>query len=425
MILALLAFISSLIMSSLPNDHYEFPKVSEHMKFSMFISLILMFMHKVESYYTREWTVCRFYSGLKKISFLQEHGEIVFLVFCTTFLLSTILMLLMICYEQWIHYNLLIWGCQLINETHHISKAIMRKAYYSGSYSAVLLVLWANLHYFPYLGIMYDYDWTFVSYLVSFASIVCLTIFCIEVWEVPKRKFRSILITGGGRGIGAELMEMFASENTFINICGRERRSLEKIKRKCEIFGADVMISDFDISDKEKLKSFISTANNRRALDLVICNACCKGTEKQQSDVNLVATIDTINQSMNILQKRSVIAVMSSLGIFQNTPNDHFYMAIKSALYHYSKSIIPLGLQKKIKIVTVCPGMARPNASLFSMTYKQAAEIIHNGLICEKDFIIFPMYQWIGLRLFSILPMVMQANIIALFMKKDLNNIDH
>ena len=96
--------------------------------------------------------------------------------------------------------------------------------------------------------------------------------------------------------------------------------------------------------------------------------------------------------------------VMSTLGIFQKTPYEHFYMSVKKALYHYTESVMAVGKNKKIKVVPICPGMARDKKDIFTMTYSEAAENIYYGLENQRDYIIFPFYQWFTLKIIETLP---------------------
>jgi short-subunit dehydrogenase len=314
------------------------------------------------------------------------------------------LITLMVCNDAWIHYSLVVWGGQLLNEIHHVSKMFMYKHYYTGSYSAATLVFWGIFHYFPEFALMQGYDYMYGMSLSIIVSIVSFLVFCLEVRKVPVKEYKSILITGGGRGIGAELMQMFANEDCMINICGRDIEYLNAVKMELEERGADVFVKAFDISDDEQLKRFMDDANNKRPLDLLICNACTKGTEQQQANVNLVATVKTLNRGLEIMKPGGVIAVMSSLGIFQTTPYDHFYMSIKRALYHYTVSAMPVAMKKGLKVIPVCPGMARKVPGTFAMTYRQAAGVMYEGLRKKRDYIIFPCYQRIALCCLGWLP---------------------
>ena len=402
MILALLTFLGCCGYSFFDNTLVN--TANYETKFSLIITLGIMILHKVESYLTKEWEECRFYNALKKINILQQHGEIVFLVFVTTFILLMSLMTLIVCNEKWIKYSLLIWAGQLLNETHHLSKSFMYSRYYTGSYSAFIMVLLAIFDFCPVLSINYGYSYNFGMYSAMMVSSISFVIFCIEVKDVKKRKFHSILITGGGRGIGAELAKLYSKEKATIFICGRDKDPLEKIKLQGEKLGGNIITKVVDISNKIDLETFINESNKTEPLDLLLCNACTKGSLQKQCDVNLIGTVNTLNKGLDIMKPNTTIGVMSTLGIFQKTPYEHFYMSVKKALYHYTESVMAVGKNKKIKVVPICPGMARDKKDIFTMTYSEAAENIYYGLENQRDYIIFPFYQWFTLKIIETLP---------------------
>jgi len=385
-------------------------------KRDMIITFILMILHKVESYYTEEWLHCPFYKAVgEKI----PGGKNTFLVFCSTFIILTHLVFMQICDNDWNYYIVAVWGGAMINEIHHVSKTFVYSTYYSGCVTAYFMVLYSMFIFFPNYALMWGVS-AWVGMLVS--SCIVVIAFLVFVWEVTVHEPyqpMSILITGGSTGIGAELMASFAKKDCHITICGRSKEKLDTCKERLTKLCATVTVEELDIGDEVKLKNFISEANSRKPLDLVIANACTKGTHKEEAAVNLAATITTMEHAL-VDMSSGTIMVMSSLGIFQTSPFESYYISIKRALFNYGVSMVPVAAKQGVKMVVCCPGMSRDSPGRFAMSYKESAEQVRIGLASKQNVIIYPYYQYIALSVFGLLPYSLQSVIYG----KQLKNKD-
>jgi len=321
------------------------------------------------------------------------------------------LFVLQICDHRWNIFLIAIWGGQLLNEIHHVSKTFVYGTYYSGTCTAIVMVLYAIFVFFPNYFWMWGVEnWvgTFVAFVIATAS---FTVFAWEVTEYEVYQPSSILITGGATGIGAELMAMYARKGCVISICGRSKERLDAIKEKLVASGAEVNTSVLDVSNEVELKQFIDEANDKKPLDLLLANACTKGNYKEEAIVNLAATVATVDYGVSVMvgNHRATVVLMSSLGIFQTSPFQRYYISIKRALFDYGVGMIPVANKNGAKMVICCPGMSRDDAGRFIMSYKESAEYIYNGLMSKQHFIIYPYYQYIALASFGMLPYSLQA----------------
>ncbi len=378
-------------------------------------------MHNIESYYTDEWLHCPLYKTARS-SF--KDGREVFLTFVSTVVIFTMLIIIQMCDHNWNYYLIAVWGGALMNEIHHVSKTFVYGTYYSGTVSAYFMVLYSIFIFFPNYAIMWGVS-SWVGMLVSSCIVViAFLVFSWEVTEYEPYEPSSILITGGATGIGAELMVGYARKGCHISICGRSKERLDTICKRLEECGATVTAVQLDIKDDAKLKNFISESNVRKPLELVIANACMKGTRKEEAAM-FAATVTTIDHSLTTMKNndcslRSTIVVMSTLGIFQTSPFDSYYISIKRALFNYGVSMVPTMAKQGVKMVVCCPGMSRDSPGRFVMTYKESAEHMKIGLASKQNVIIYPYYQYIALTMFGLLPYSLQSVIYG----KQLKNKD-
>jgi len=109
----------------------------------------------------------------------------------------------------------------------------------------------------------------------------------------------TVLITGGGSGIGFALASRFISSCSIVIICGRDTKKLNEVKSKYP----GITVIQCDISNEEQRKElFDKTIKNFPELNIVINNAgiqqrikLAESTEwniiKNEIEINLLAQI--------------------------------------------------------------------------------------------------------------------------------------
>src|SRR4030095_10947852 len=74
---------------------------------------------------------------------------------------------------------------------------------------------------------------------------------------------KTVLITGGSRGLGLVMAREFAREGARLVLCARDEIELERAKTDLESFGAEVMTVPCDVTDKQSVTSMIERVNSR------------------------------------------------------------------------------------------------------------------------------------------------------------------
>ncbi len=181
---------------------------------------------------------------------------------------------------------------------------------------------------------------------------------------------KTIVVTGGSRGIGREICLEFAKRPNRIVICyHNNKEKAEEVAQIAERLGAIVMICKVDVADysqcEELAKKVTSTFGNVDVLVNSAGEACYQllaDTNEQNIrhniDVNLVGTINVCRAfADNMLQNRSgsIINISSMWGIYGGS-GESVYSASKAGVIGFSKALAKeLGLMG-IRVNVVAPG---------------------------------------------------------------------
>jgi 3-oxoacyl-[acyl-carrier protein] reductase len=178
-------------------------------------------------------------------------------------------------------------------------------------------------------------------------------------------KGKNILITGGSKGIGKAIAEVFVLEGANVSIAARSMEFLVKTKGD---LGGNVSIFQADItneSDREKLiQSFIE---EKGRLDVLINNAGgSNGSKASETEMNLFYEAMELNyfsavhlsklaaQHMKKMKSGSIINITSVFG--RESGGKVTYNNAKSALISFTKSFADEMISYGIRINSIAPG---------------------------------------------------------------------
>lgn len=174
---------------------------------------------------------------------------------------------------------------------------------------------------------------------------------------------KSVLITGGGTGIGAEVARRMASEGANVALMGRRREPLEAVAKEF-----DGLVVTGDASSGDSVRAAIAEIiENYGALDILIANAGGHGvgptaemsdetwalSTKLNLDTAFVCARECLPEL--IRNKGNIVIVASIAGLFAG-PEAAGYVTMKHACIGLGKSLARDFGRKGVRTNMICPG---------------------------------------------------------------------
>jgi short-subunit dehydrogenase len=183
---------------------------------------------------------------------------------------------------------------------------------------------------------------------------------------------KTVVITGGSRGLGLALARQMAGEGARVVICGRDLDSLERARNSLVNMGADVLAIRCDVTDAESVREMLDQARQHHGpIDVLINNAGVieVGPAVTMSVSDYEEAMDTnfwgmLYPTLAVLpemraRKAGRIVNITSIGGKLGIPHLLPYSASKFAAVGFSQGLRAEVASDGIKVVTVCPGLMR------------------------------------------------------------------
>ena len=183
---------------------------------------------------------------------------------------------------------------------------------------------------------------------------------------------KTVLVTGGSRGLGLVLAREFASNGARVAICARDEEELQQATEDLESRGAEVMSVKCDVTNVAEVEAMVSRVRERFGqIDVLVNNA---GTiqvgplEVMNRDdfehamrAHFWGPLNTILAVLPEMRERQDgrIVNISSIGGKIAVPHLVPYSASKFALVGLSKGLFAELRKDGIVVTTVCPGLMR------------------------------------------------------------------
>lgn len=206
-----------------------------------------------------------------------------------------------------------------------------------------------------------------------------------------KLKGRKIIITGGGKGLGAAMATKFVSEGATVLISGRNENTLKETANK---IGCKYLV--LDIQDTAKLDNFITEANKiLGGVDSLVNNAGISLHEPTFFDVTpetFDAQIATnlrggffLTQSFTKLllrekRKGNILFISSETG---ETVDIRPYGFTKAAINSLVQGLACLFVDKNIRVNAVAPGVTASDMTGF----KSEGNLFYGGNITKRIYL--------------------------------------
>lgn len=194
------------------------------------------------------------------------------------------------------------------------------------------------------------------------------------------------LVTGGTKGIGRQVAEIFAAEGAHVAICARDQAEVSQTVAALRAKGVTAHGGTVDVSDKAALEAWVAaSAAALGGIDMVVANVSALAVTddedawKKGFDIDLMHTVRLVNAAMPWLEKSSAasIVAISSVSGREADFTGPAYGAYKAALVHYTHGLAVKLAPVNIRANAVSPGntyfdggiwqqIERGNPALFS-----------------------------------------------------------
>jgi len=158
---------------------------------------------------------------------------------------------------------------------------------------------------------------------------------------------KTVLITGGARGIGAESARQLAARGARLSLVGLEPELLEQVAGEC----GDAAWFEADVTDRDALQGAVdATVERFGGIDVVMANAGigAGGTVRTMDsdawerviEVNLLGVYRTLHTCLpHVIERRGYVLPVASIAAAVHTPGMSAYAASKAAVEAMGNSL--------------------------------------------------------------------------------------
>ena len=188
-----------------------------------------------------------------------------------------------------------------------------------------------------------------------------------------KFKEKTVLITGGGSGIGEAMAYQYALKGANVILTGRRLDLLERVKRKCEELGVKAWVKTVDVEQAESIDALVEWIRAEgHLIDFLLLNAGISqraltletdiSVDRRLMEVNYFGGIYLVKALKDMFIERGVhIAVVSSVSGVFGFPVRSAYCASKHAIHGFYETI---ALEyPQIKTTIIIPGRIHTEVS--------------------------------------------------------------
>ncbi|MGF7156128.1 SDR family NAD(P)-dependent oxidoreductase [Novosphingobium gossypii] len=173
---------------------------------------------------------------------------------------------------------------------------------------------------------------------------------------------KKVIVSGGSRGIGRAIMELFLAEGAQVAFCARGEGGVLEAQAA---LGDSAFGSVVDITKSQQVTEWVNRAAERMGgIDIVVPNVSALAggrdldTWRRAFETDLLGTVTMVSAALPFL-KSSTAASVVLISSVSGREVDMFaepYGILKAALIHYGKTLSVRHATDMIRVNTVSPG---------------------------------------------------------------------
>ena len=194
----------------------------------------------------------------------------------------------------------------------------------------------------------------------------------------------TVLVTGGGRGIGRAIALAFAAPGSTVAIASRTRAELDDTGAAIRKRGAEAVLLTVDVTDETSVANGFKALRDAAArVDVLVNNAGVGGGQpihktdtaswRRILDTNVWGTFLVTRQAAPLLSDGGrVVNISSVLGRF-GVPGYTAYCASKHAVIGFTRALALELAERHITVNAICPGWVETDMARQGMMSGAAA----------------------------------------------------
>lgn len=173
---------------------------------------------------------------------------------------------------------------------------------------------------------------------------------------------RKVLVSGGSRGIGRAIVELFLAEGAEVAFCARGADGVASAEAA---FGERAFGTALDVTDAAQVAQWVAAAGARMGgIDIVVPNVSALAggddlaTWRRAFETDLLGTAAMVKAALPLLRASDAASVVLISSV-SGREVDMFaepYGVLKAALSHYGKTLSARHAVDGIRVNTVSPG---------------------------------------------------------------------